>query len=167
MAITVLGVICIILGILAMLAPGFTGLSIMLFLGVLLLIGGIVRIIWAFKAHSLGKWLLKLLIGGLTLICGILLINRPILASGVITIILTAYFLLDGIVELIAGIKVGVGSGGGWLLFGGIISILLAIILWKQFPISGIWILGILLGIKLFFMGLIMVAAGSALRLKT
>jgi len=54
---TLFGVIAIILGILAMLAPVLTGISVIILVGVLVLIGGIVRIIWAFQAGSLGKGL--------------------------------------------------------------------------------------------------------------
>jgi len=52
----------------------------------------------------------------------------------------------------------------GWMLFGGVVSILLGIMIWRQFPLSGVWAIGTLLGIKLFFVGLIMVTAGSTVR---
>jgi len=162
MGITMLGAVLIILGILAMLAPGVTGLSIAMVLGVLVLIGGIARIIWAFQAHNLGKGIGRFAIGGLTLLCGIMLIGHPFFAVGVLTILLALYFIVDGIFEIFAGVRIGTASGGGWLLFGGIISILLGFIIWTQFPLSGAWALGILLGIKLFMTGLIMITAGSA-----
>jgi uncharacterized membrane protein HdeD (DUF308 family) len=50
------------------------------------------------------------------------------------------------------------------MLFGGIVSVLLGIMIWAQFPLSGVWAIGILLGIKLFFVGLIMLVGGSAMR---
>ena len=161
---TILGMISIILGILAMIMPGMTGLSVLMVLGVLVLIGGIVRIIWAFQAESLGKGILRFAIGGLTIICGIILIGNPIFTSGLVTILLALYFILDGISEIVAGFRNGPGTGGIWLLFGGVISILLGLVLWAQYPLSGAWALGILLGIKLFMAGLIMVAAGSVVR---
>ena len=164
MSAKMLGVVLIILGILAMMAPGFTGLSIAMILGVLVVLGGLARIIWAFQSDSLGKGAVKFAIGGLTLLCGIMLIGNPLFASGVLTVLLALYFIADGIVEIFAGVRVGTMAGGGWLLFGGIVSILLGVIIWAQFPLSGAWALGILLGIKLFMAGLIMVTVGSALR---
>jgi uncharacterized membrane protein HdeD (DUF308 family) len=161
---TFLGVIAIILGMLAMLMPGLTGISIVFLLGVLVFVGGIVRIIWAFQAGSLGKGLLMFAIGGLTLLCGIALLANPLFGSAVLTIMLSLYFILDGISEVVAGIKLRPGSGWGWMLFGGIVSIWLGIMIWGQFPLSGVWAIGILLGIKLFFVGLIMVMGGSAVR---
>ena len=161
---TIFGVIAIILGILAMLAPGLTGMSVAILVGMIVLVGGIVRIIWAFQAGSLGKGLLMFAIGGLTLLCGIALIANPLFASGVLTIMLAVYFILDGICEIAAGSRLRPATGWGWMLFGGIVSILLGLMIWSQFPLSGAWAIGILLGIKLFFVGLIMVTGGSMVR---
>ena len=161
---TTLGVIAIILGILFLLAPGLTGISALTIVGFLVLLAGIVRIIWAFQAASFGKGLLMFAIGGLTLLCGIALVANPLFASGVLTVILALYFIFDGISETVAGVRLRPGGGWGWMLFGGIVSILLGIMIWAQFPLSGVWAIGILLGIKLFFVGLIMVMGGSAVR---
>ena len=161
---TIFGVIAIILGMLAMLAPGLTGMSVAILVGVIVLVGGIVRIIWAFQAGSLGKGLLMFAIGGLTLLCGIALVANPLFASGVLTIMLAVYFILDGICEIAAASRLRPAAGWGWMLFGGIVSILLGLMIWSQFPLSGVWAIGILLGIKLFFVGLIMVTGGSMVR---
>jgi len=161
---TLLGVITIILGMLAMLAPGLTGMSVVMLVGFVVLVAGIVRIIWAFRAGSLGKGLLMFVIGGLTLLCGLALLANPLFASGVLTIMLAVYFFVDGIFEIVASVQAHPRAGWGWMLFGGIVSIWLGIIIWRQFPLSGVWAIGILLGIKLFFVGLIMVMGGSAVR---
>ena len=159
-----LGVISIIMGILAMLAPGLTGMSVVLLIGVVVLVAGVVRIIWAFQAGSLGKGLLTFVIGVLTLLCGIALIANPLFASGVLTILLAVYFIVDGIAEIAASSRLRPAPGWGWMLFGGIVSILLGVMIWGQFPLSGLWAIGILLGIKLFFVGLIMITGGSVMR---
>jgi len=161
---TIFGIIAIILGVFAMLAPGVTGISVAILVGVIVLIAGIVRIIWAFQAGSLGKGLLMFAIGGLTLLCGIALVANPLFASGVLTIMLVVYFIVDGIAEIAAAVRLRPTTGWGWMLFGGIVSIWLGIMIWGQFPLSGVWAIGILLGIKLFFVGLIMVMGGSAVR---
>jgi uncharacterized membrane protein HdeD (DUF308 family) len=157
---TTFGIIAIVLGILAMVAPVLTGMSIALLLGLLVVVGGVVRLVWAFQAGSLGEGILKFLLAGLTLVCGVLLVVNPIFASGVLTILLALYFILDGISE----IAVGMGSRRGWFIFAGVVSILLGVLLWAQFPLSGAWALGILLGLKLIFIGLIMIMGGSAAR---
>ena len=161
---TIFGVIAIILGILYLLAPGLIGTSVLTLMGLLVLAAGIVRMIWAFQAGSFGKGLLMFAIGGLTLLCGIALVANPLFASGVLTVILAVYFIFDGISEVVGGIRLRPEAGWGWMLFGGIVSVLLGIMIWAQFPLSGVWAIGILLGIKLFFVGLIMVMGGSAVR---
>jgi uncharacterized membrane protein HdeD (DUF308 family) len=103
-------------------------------------------------------------IGLLTLLAGLALLAHPLFAAGVLTVMLAVYFILDGIGELAAGMRLRPADGWGWLLFGGIVSILLGLMIWGQFPLAGLWAVGILLGIKLFFIGLIMVTAGSAVR---
>jgi len=161
---TVYGVITIILGMLALMAPGLTGLSITFFVGILVLGGGIVRMIWAFQAGSFGKGVLMFAIGALTLLCGIALVANPLLAAGMLTVMVAIYLILDGIVEIAGGFQLRPKPGSGWMIFGGIVSILLGFMIWGQFPLSGPYALGILLGIKLFFVGLIMVTGGSTLR---
>lgn len=161
---TALGIICIILGLIAMCSPVFTGISIAMILGGIVLVGGIVRLVWAFKAPSLGKGLLVFIIGGLTVICGIVLLANPLLAISVLTILLAMYLFLDGIAEIAAGVQAQAQSGSGWLIFGGIVSILLGAMIWAQYPLSGAWAMGILLGIKLLFVGMIMVTGSSAAR---
>lgn len=159
---TLLGVISIVCGTLAMLAPGLTGLSIAILLGVLVLIAGAVRMIWAFQASSFLRGIVAFVIGALTLVAGAFLISEPLLASGVLTILLAVYFIVDGIFELIAAFERRPLFGWGWLLFGGIVSLLLGFIIWAQFPLSGIWAMGILIGIKLFMVGLIMITSATA-----
>ena len=161
---TVFGVIAIILGMFAMMAPGLTGLSVAMILGGIVLVAGIVRMIWAFQAGSFGKGLLMFALGGLTVVAGASLLANPLFAAATLTLILVIYFIVDGITEVVAGFQLGFGSGGGWLLFGGIISVLLGIMLWRQYPLSGAFAMGILIGIKLFFVGLIMITGGSAVR---
>jgi len=159
-----LGVVAIFFGILAILMPFLAGASAVLVLGVVVLAAGIVRIFWAFGSGSVGKGLLRFVIGVLTLLCGIVLLAHPLFAMGVLTIVLAIYFVVDGIAEIVAGIKRRPELGWLWMLFGGIVSILLGIIIWRQFPLSGIWAIGILLGIKLCFIGLMMVTVGSVVR---
>jgi uncharacterized membrane protein HdeD (DUF308 family) len=160
---TAFGVITIILGLLAMLAPGLTGLSIAMLLGGLVVVSGILRMMWAFQSGSLGRGLWMFVIGALTLLCGIALIANPLFGSGVLTILLAVYFIFDGISEIAVGFG-RIGDGGGWLLFGGIVSLVLGGMMWAQYPLSGAWAMGTLLGIKLFFAGLTMITGGSAVR---
>jgi len=157
---TTLGIIAIVLGLLCMMAPVITGLSIALLLGILVLTAGVVRVIWAFQSGSVGQGILKFVVGGLTLLCGLLLVVNPVFAAGVLTIVLSLYFIIDGVSEIAAGMA----TKQGWLTFAGVVSILLGVLLWAQFPLSGAWAMGILLGLKLLLIGIIMLMGGSTVR---
>ncbi|MCX6160041.1 MAG: DUF308 domain-containing protein [Ignavibacteriae bacterium] len=160
MKIKILGVFTIFLGVFSMIVPSFTGFSILLAIGIIVLAGGIARLFWAFQADSFAKGVLRFVLGGLTLLFGIYLIANPIFASGVLTIIMAIYFLADGISELATGIQHR-KDGGGWWIFGGVVSILLAFMIWAEFPLSGAWAIGILIGVKLLFAGMVMLMAGK------
>lgn len=155
---TVFAIISIVLGILAMMVPGVIGISVAFLLGIIVLVGGIGRIIWAFQAGNFGKGFAGFAIGGLTVICGALLIANPLFAVGMLTIMLALYFILDGIIEIAAGVRIRPLESWKWMLFGGIISVLLGVLIWIQYPLAGEWAMGIMLGIKLFMIGTIMVA---------
>ena len=85
---------------------------------------------------------------------------NPVFAAGFFTILLSLYFIIDGLSEIAAG----TATKQGWLTFAGVVSILLGILLWTQFPLSGAWALGILFGLKLLLIGIIMLMGGSAVR---
>jgi len=157
---TTLGIIAIVLGLLCMMAPVITGLSIALLLGILVLAAGVLRVIWAFQAGSVGQGLLKFALGGLTLVCGLLLVLNPVFAAGFLTVLLALYFIIDGVAEIAAGTS----TKQGWLTFAGVVSILLGVLLWAEFPLSGPWAMGILLGLKLLLIGIIMLMGASTVR---
>lgn len=153
----IFGVLAIVLGMLAMFAPGVAGFSIVFAVGVLVTLAGLVRLAWAFQEKNFGKSFIALAIGGLTLACGIAMLVNPIFASGLFSILLTLYFIADGIIEISASMMLRPIYGWGWLLFSGIVSLLLGVLIFTQFPLSGFWAIGILFGIKLFLIGLVMV----------
>lgn len=161
---TLFGILTIIVGVLAMAAPGVTGLSITILVGSLMLVAGIFRLIWAFRAESFGQGLFKFLIGGITLVAGILVLANPILGLTTLTLLLAAYFVVDGIFEILGAFQVKPATGWGWLLFGGIVSLLLGVMIWRQYPLSGVWAIGILVGVKLLMAGLGMVMLGTTAR---
>jgi len=155
-----MGVLTIIFGILAMMMPYITGQSVLTVIGILVMAGGIMRMIWAFKAGSLGKGILVFIIGGLTLLAGFWIITEPFIAAGALTIVLSAYFFLDGFAEIMAAFSLA--EGKGWLIFDGVVTVVLGVLLFMGFPLSGPLAVGVLLGIKLLLAGITMLTLGSA-----
>lgn len=164
----VLGIVTMIFGFLAIAMPWMASESVILLIGFLVMAGGITRMFWAFKAGSLGKGILVFLIGVLTLLAGIAVVSHPILSLAILTIFLAVYFLIDGISELIAAFGLPSGQGGrGWLMFDGVVTVLLGVFMFTGFPLTGILAIGILLGIKLLFAGMTMLTLGSVVKIKT
>ncbi len=156
----ILGVLTVILGVFAMMAPGMTGMTVAVMIGILLIIAGVARGIFAFKAQSWGKGILAFLLGLLTLIVGFYMVTNPGVALASLALFLAAFFIVDGIFEIIEAFQLKPIDGWGWMLFGGIVSILLGFMIWRQWPISGLWAIGILVGVKLIFSGMAMTMLG-------
>ena len=158
----ILGVLTVILGVLAMMSPMMAGMAVSMMVGFLLILAGITRTIFAFKAQSWGKGILAFVLGLLTLLVGLAMVFRPVLGLTSLTLVLAAYFFIDGIFEIFEAFDLKPLKGWGWMLFGGIVSVLLGFMIWGQWPVSGAWAIGILVGIKLIFAGWAMVGIGAA-----
>ncbi len=161
MVITI-GVVLLIFGILAMASPLVAGLSIAITIGVLLILAGISQLFFAFTASSFGRGIWIFILGALTVLIGIAMVGQPKAALATLTLFLAAYFIVEGIFEIIWAFQIKPVKNWGWTLFSGIISLLLGIMIWRQFPLSGAWAIGILVGIKLIFSGWTLIAFGAA-----
>lgn len=161
---TFLGIVLLILGMLAIAAPMFAGAAVSTMVAILLMAAGICRLIWAFRAETFGKGVLAFLLGGLTLGVGIVMLARPLIGLASLTLVLGVYFLLDGIFDIVAAFSIKPAKGWGWMVFGGAMSILLSALIWSQWPLSGAWAIGILVGVRLIFAGWEMIALGAMVR---
>ena len=120
--------------------------------GILLLIGAGVQFVGAFYARGWGGVLTSILCGILYLFAGVVLIERPLLGAAGYTLFLSMLFFAIGALRIVAGIGSRY-SGWGWAVFSGIISILLALLIWQGFPGSSLWVIGTFVGIELLFAG--------------
>ena len=156
------GLIMLLCGFLAVAAPLAAGVSITLLVGLLLTAGGIAQCLLAFRVGALGKSLLVLLVGMCTIFAGTFMLSQPIEGLEAITLFLAVYFLATGIFELIAAVQMRASAGWGWMLFNGVVTLILGLIIWRQFPLSGAWAVGILFGLKLIMGGWWLIMLGRA-----
>ena len=163
----VLGVLEIILGIVVLSAPLAGGLAVTTVIGFAMLVGGIARLFAAFFADSFGTGALAFLWGLLVAATGFYIFTNPGLGLATLTIVLSMMFFVSGLSECIVAFQVKPADGWGWTLTGGIISVLLAIMIWRQFPLSGLWLVGTLVGFHLIFAGMSTLTIGSAARKAT
>jgi uncharacterized membrane protein HdeD (DUF308 family) len=162
----VMGVIVLITGILAIGSPFIAGLSVALAVVILLIIGGVGQVIFAIPtfAISVGTGLVSTIIGVLSVLVGGYMLANPDVALATLTVFLAAYFIVSGIFEAVLSLQARPASGWGWSLFSGIVSVILGIMIWSEFPVSGAWAVGILVGIRLIFGGITLIMFGSAAR---
>lgn len=158
------GIMLIIAGFIAISSPFYAGLSMTIMLGALLAVGGISQCFLAFQAGAFGRGLMILLVGLLTAVAGFYLMSQPVAGLAAITLFLVAYFVAAGICELIMAFQARPADGWGWILFNGIVTLLLGILLWRQFPLSGAWAVGVLFGIKMIFGGWALVFIGRSVK---
>ena len=147
------GTLVAIAGILALVAPLAAGLSVANAVGVLLMVSGVSRVFLAFKMGSFGHGLLMFVIGLLSALAGLYMVARPGMALATITIVLAAYFIVDGVFQIIWALRLRPIQGWGWTLFSGVVALALGIMIWRQFPVSGVWAVGTLAGIQMIFGG--------------
>jgi uncharacterized membrane protein HdeD (DUF308 family) len=147
------GVIILIAGVLAITSPFVAGVSITILVGAMLAISGVSQCFLAFKTGAFGRGLIVFVVGVLMTIAGVYMMNQPVAGLATLTIILMSYLLITGALEIIVSFQLKPASGWGLQLFNGIVTLLLGIMLWRQFPLSGAWAIGVLLGIKMIFSG--------------
>ena len=147
------GVFFIILGSIAVIIPQVFTVGIALFLGWLLLIGGIVQIVRAISMINMPGVSLWLFIGLLQAGVGYFLVADPTDGVMTLTMLLTIFFALEGITEIFLSLMMRPLARWGWVFFSGSTSLLLAIIVWAGWPGTALWVLGLLLGINMIFLG--------------
>lgn len=158
------GIALILAGILAICAPFIAGVSVMLMIGALMLVGGISLLVLAFRVGAFGSGLALLVMSVLMIVAGFYMISRPVSALGAMTLFLAAYLVVTGIVEIFAGFSARPQSGWGWVVASAVVSVLLGAMLWAQFPFSGVWAIGTIFGVKLLMTGISMTSVGAAVR---
>jgi uncharacterized membrane protein HdeD (DUF308 family) len=156
------GIVLVILGVLAVLAPVIASVAATIFFGWILLFSGIVGLVTTFRARQAPGFWWSLLSGILGIVAGGLLLFRPLLGTFSLTAVLIAFLFVEGIFTLMYAVEHRSALSGrwGWLLASGIVDVVLAIILFVGLPGTALWALGLLVGINMLFGGwaLIMMA---------
>jgi uncharacterized membrane protein HdeD (DUF308 family) len=158
------GVIMIILGILAIALPVAATIAVDFYVGWLFLIAGIVGLVALFSAGNIPAFLWSLITAALSVAVGVLLLWKPVEGAASLTLVLTAFFIVEGIFQIVASIAYRdvVGVTWGWMLVSGICDLVLAAIIIFGWPFSAAWVLGLLVGVNLITSGWAIVMAAMA-----
>lgn len=157
------GIALLLLGLIAVVRSVTATIVSMLFFGWLLLIASGIEIA---QAVMVGHWvgffhhLLAAILFGVT---GLILATRPVLSAEVMTVFMAMFFLIGGLFQLIASAWVA-PSGWAWQALDGLIAFVLGVLVLAQWPASGLWVIGLFIGIDLIFYGAAWIAFALGLR---
>jgi uncharacterized membrane protein HdeD (DUF308 family) len=146
-------ILVILAGLLAIILPIVGGIAITLLVGWVLLMVGVLHLFYAFGGRATRTRLWELLLGAVYVIAGGYLLFHPVLGLTTLTLLLAIYLLLKGLLEIIQYFQTHPRRGLTWLILDGIINVVLAAIIWSQWPFRSLWVIGTLVGISILFSG--------------
>jgi len=117
----------------------------------------------AFRNAHYGGFAMHLFTGILDLVCGLLLIAFPAAGALTLTLILAIFFLVGGVMTIVSSLMMHIPNGG-WAVLSGIVDVILGFFLLTSWPVSGLWFLGLAVGIGLIFRGAWWSASALAIR---
>ena len=157
-----LSILMMVFGFVAIARPFLAGVAITIVVAWLLIFSGVAHIIFAWR-KSLGTLLWETLIGLLYIVAGVYIRWCPVTGLQALALVLAIYLLIEGILVLVMSFRLRPARGSGWMLFHGIVTLLLAAIIWRGWPHSSSWVVGTLVGINMLFSGAsrLMLALGA------
>lgn len=158
------GVLLIVAGVLALLMPAIAALATALYLAWLLVLGGVFEIAHAIQTRRSRGFGWRLFSGLLTLALGGALLAVPAAGVASLALLVGCFLLLAGIARCILAFRLRPLPRWGWVLFDGVLSIVLAFLIMAGWPQSSLAFIGLLTGFSLIFTGIWRVALGNALR---
>ena len=157
------GIISVVLGAVAIIVPPLASVTITYLVGILLLIGAVAFVAEAISRGATGHRIWSALLAVLYVFAGVWLIINPVSGTITLTWILAIFFLLIGVLRLIAGIASrGKVPNAGWTIVNGVLSIVIAVLVIGDLPSSAAWAIGLLVGIQLLFDGFALIATAMA-----
>jgi len=156
------GIALIVLGSIAVIVPGIFSLAVTTLVGVLLLVGGVIRLWRCLSGGDAGSHLWHILAAVLAVIAGLLLLVNPMEGVLTLTVVVIALFLAEGAMKVIGAFNMRPAHGWVWMLISGVVDVVLGAVLWSGLPGTALWAIGLLVGISLLFTGwtAVMLAAG-------
>jgi uncharacterized membrane protein HdeD (DUF308 family) len=159
------GIVLMVLGVLAVAEPNVATLAVTLFVGWLFFIAGIFRAASAWHSRQMPGFAWSMLTAILSVALGLILILRPLAGVLTLTMVLVAFFIIEGIASILGAIQHRQHLRSWvWVLFSGVVDLFLAYLIWIGWPSSADWVIGLLVGINMLFFGLALVMTALAAR---
>jgi len=158
------GVLLIIFGMVAIGWPFLAAVAVNVAIAWLIVLAGVVHLMLGVRAHGAGSMIWKVLVGLAYLFFGAYLIIHPVLGVTSLTLVLALLFLIEGILDIILFFKMRPLGGSSWVLVDGIVTLLLGLMIYLQWPSSSAWAIGILVGVSMIISGVTRVMLSLAMR---
>jgi uncharacterized membrane protein HdeD (DUF308 family) len=159
-----LGVAFVIAGLIALGSVVMATVASVFIVGVMMMIAGVAEVINAFQFKSWGRFLLWVSLGVLYIVAGFVTLENPLLAAAVLTLVLGAVLVASGIMRIVLAFSMRKEKPSVWVALSGFITLLLGLLILSHWPVSGLYILGVFLGVDLLFAGAGWIAVGTGLR---
>jgi len=156
----VAAILFIVLGVFAIIEPAVAGLGVALLVGWLLIFGGISHFVSAFEGGGAKRVIFQVLAGIVFVISGYYFITHPLLALGTLTLLLAAVIFAAGVCEIVTYFRLRSEQASGWMLFNGIVALILGALIWLHWPSSSVWAIGTLVGVNLLLTGVTRLMVG-------
>jgi len=158
-----LGVVYVIAGVIALGSVALATVASVFVVGIMMVIAGVAEVVNAFQIKTWGKFLLWLLLGALYIVAGFLTFENPLLAAATLTLLLGIALLASGIARIALAFSMKAATPWIWVLLSGVVTLLLGVVILAHWPVSGLYILGLFLGIDLVLAGASWIGIGLGL----
>jgi uncharacterized membrane protein HdeD (DUF308 family) len=154
------GAILLLLGFIAIVIPPLATLAVTILLGWLFLISGIVGLVTSFWMRQAPGFLWSLVSAALGIVVGIVLLASPVQGAFSLTLVLIAFFIVEGIASIMFALdhKRELSGQWGWMLMSGIVDLVLSAMILAGLPSTAVWAIGLLVGINMMFGGVALIA---------
>ncbi len=157
----VLGIALVVIGSIALAVPLLTTLTSVVAYAWLLVFSGAFEAVAAFWSRTSRSVVLHLLGGILSIVVGVLLASHPGIGAAGLTLLLAAYFLVGGLFRIGAAVSLRM-HGWGWAVAGGAVTTLLGVVIWAEWPLSTLWVIGTLVAVEVLFRGMTLIGFALA-----
>jgi uncharacterized membrane protein HdeD (DUF308 family) len=157
-------ILLIVVGFFALALPFEAGIAIAIVVAILVIVAGIAHLAGTFAARTTGGFFWRLLVGCAYLIAGVYLLINPKLSLVSLTFALAVLFFVEGIFHIVTYFQMRSAPGSAWLLFDGIVTLILAVMIGFSWPASAVWALGTIVGINLLMSGFTRLMYSRAVR---
>jgi len=148
-----LGIFLIVLGTIGLGLTIWLTLATVFIFGIFLLIGGVVQVVHSFKCRGWQGILWQVIIGILYVLAALIIMDDPIMASSLLTLLLGGVLLGIGIVRIIIALQHRDFKNWVWPLIGGIAAVILGLLILAHWPVSGFWVIGLFVAVEMIFCG--------------